>query len=167
MTKVETGSEKSCGDHTLVIERVLQAPRAAVWRCWTEAALLKQWFCPKPWIVSEADLDPRPGGRMNCVMEGPDGERVVLPGCWLEVIPEERLTFTDAFTEGFVPQANPFMTGFVRLTDHPGGGTAMSWGARHASEEDRNKHIEMGFEQGWSAAAAQLEELARRVAGLA
>ena len=89
-----------------------------------------------------------------------------LPGSWLEVVPQERLTFTDAFTEGFVPRADPFMTGFVRLADHADGGTQMVWGARHATEDDMKKHLEMGFEQGWRAAADQLDELARHVAGL-
>ena len=70
-TMPETKTEPTGEEHTLVIERVLGAPRTAVWRCWTEADLLKQWFCPKPWEVAEADFDLRPGGRMNCVMQGP------------------------------------------------------------------------------------------------
>ena len=40
-------------ERELVVDRVLRAPRASVWRCWTEPELLKQWFCPKPWFVSE------------------------------------------------------------------------------------------------------------------
>lgn len=151
---------------TLILERVIGAPRHAVWRCWTETALFKQWYCPAPWTVPEADFDPRPGGRMNCVMQGPDGERVVIVGCWLEVVAQERLTFTDAFAEGFVPRPNAFMTGFVRLSDEAAGETRLLWGARHTSEEEAKKHLDMGFEQGWSAAAGQLETLARQIAGL-
>ena len=101
---------------TLEIERVIDAPRADVWRCWSEPALFKQWFCPKPWQVTEADFDLRPGGRMNSVMEGPDGTRVENAGVWLEVVPGEQLAFTDGYTEGFVPQESSFMTGYVRLT---------------------------------------------------
>jgi uncharacterized protein YndB with AHSA1/START domain len=37
--------------YELVLQRTLQAPRMAVWRCWTEPALMEQWFCPKPWCV--------------------------------------------------------------------------------------------------------------------
>lgn len=147
--------------HTLSITRTIDATRAAVWRCWTEPELLKQWFCPKPWSVPEADFDLRPGGRMNCLMAGPAGERVETIGCWLEIDPPVSLTFTDAFSEGFVPRPNPFMTGFVHLSDHPDGGTQMVWGARHASAEDRKRHLEMGFEAGWAAAAQQLEDVAR------
>ena len=49
-------------DRDLVLTRLLQAPRAAVWRCWTEPALLGQWFAPKPWTTPEVSLDLRPGG---------------------------------------------------------------------------------------------------------
>jgi len=150
---------------TLEIERLMQAPRRAVWRCWTEPELLKQWFCPKPWQVAEADLDPRPGGRMYTVMQGPDGERFENEGIWLQVDNGRELAFTDAFTEGFVPRENGFMTGYVRLSDTPEGGTCMVWGARHANEADRQRHLEMGFEEGWKAASAQLAELAVSVAG--
>ena len=153
--------------NTLKIERTLAAPRAAVWRCWTEPDLLKQWFCPKPWSVAVADLDVRPGGRMNTVMQGPNGERIENAGIWLEVVDGARLAFTDAYREGFVPCETSFMTGFVELTDAPAGGTHMVWGARHANAEDARKHLAMGFEDGWTAASAQLEDLARTVAAAA
>jgi uncharacterized protein YndB with AHSA1/START domain len=147
------------------ITRTISAPRAIVWRCWTEPELLKQWYCPKPWRVTQADIDLRPGGRSNTVFEGPAGERHDNTGVYLEVVPMERLTFTDAFSEGFVPKDGaPFMTGYVHLTDAPDGGTRMTWGARHWTAEDTAKHEAMGFHEGWSAAAAQLDELARQVA---
>jgi uncharacterized protein YndB with AHSA1/START domain len=153
--------------HELSITRHIGAPRAAVWRCWTEASLLKQWYCPKPWRVAEAEIDLRPGGRSNTVFEGPKGERHDNFGVYLEIVPMERLVFTDAFTEGFVPKDGaPFMTGFVRFADAPGGGTTMLWGARHWSVDDKAKHEAMGFHEGWKASAAQLDELARQVAAI-
>ncbi|WP_370335290.1 SRPBCC family protein [Parvularcula marina] len=148
---------------TLVIERIIDAPRHNVWRCWTEAELLKQWFCPKPWHVPEADFDLRPGGRMNTVMAGPNGERHENFGIWLEIVPEERLVFTDAYREGFMPAPSHFMTGFVELSDTDDGGTKMIWGARHNEEATMKTHLEMGFEDGWKAASAQLDELARQL----
>lgn len=148
----------------LIITRNIQAPRATVWRCWTEEALLKQWYCPKPWRVTMVELDLRPGGRMNTVFEGPNGESHDNKGVFLEIIAMERLCFTDAFTEGFMPKNGmPFMAGFVHLADAPEGGTTLTWGARHWSAEDKAKHEAMGFQNGWAAAAAQLDELARAI----
>ena len=154
-------------DLELVIGRIIDAPRHAVWRCWTEAALIKQWYCPKPWSVSEADLDVRPGGRFNTVFAGPDGERMENKGMWLEIVPETRLVFTDFFTEGFIPQGEGFMTGFVELSDTEDGKTRFIWGARHRTEAGRDQHAEMGFEEGWGAAADQLEEAAQSIAATA
>lgn len=149
---------------TLKIERTIHAPRAVVWRCWTETELLRQWFCPKPWSVPEADFAVRPGGRMNVTMAGPNGERHDMTGSFLEVVPGQRLVFTDSLAEDYMPQANPFMTGFVELSDNPDGTTSMAWGARHATEEAVKQHLDMGFEAGWDAAAKQLDELARTTA---
>jgi uncharacterized protein YndB with AHSA1/START domain len=149
----------------LSITHHIHAPRDIVWRCWTEAELLKQWYCPRPWRVTHAEIDLRPGGRANSVFEGPNGERHDNHGVYLDIVPGERLVFTDAFTEGFIPKDGaPFMTGFVQLTDGPDGGTTMLWGARHWSADDKAKHEAVGFKEGWTAAAMQLDELARKVA---
>lgn len=147
-------------DRTLILERVIDAPRSAVWRCWSEPELLMQWHCPKPWRVTAAELDQRPGGKFNIVMEGPDGERSGHSGCYLAVEPGRHLTFTDAYTEGFVPSDSHFMTGFVTLSQESGGGTRLVWGARHPTVEAAEQHLEMGFEQGWNICIDQLEELA-------
>jgi uncharacterized protein YndB with AHSA1/START domain len=87
----------------LVLDRVLKAPPALVRRCWTEPALICQWFCPKPWSVSEAVVDLRAGGRFFTLMNGPDGEKVPNEGSFLEVVPGRKLVFTDIFGEDFAP----------------------------------------------------------------
>lgn len=161
MTPPDQGTQ----EFTLEIERVIDAPRDVVWRCWTQPDLLMRWYCPAPWKVTQAEIDVKAGGRMNCIMEGPnDGERHEIIGMLLEVVPHERLTFTDGYSEGFIPRPDPFMTGYVRLSDHGDGKTKMVWGARHTSAEAKRKHLEMGFEQGWNAAAGQLDELAKSIA---
>ncbi|MEO1608313.1 MAG: VOC family protein [Pseudomonadota bacterium] len=146
---------------TLEITCIVDAPRTMVWRCWTEAELFRQWFCPKPWMVTEADFKLQPGGRMNTIMQGPDGTRVENSGVWLEIEQGRRLTFTDAYSEGFIPNASSFITSYVELSDRPGQQTEMVWGARHSNDTDKQKHLAMGFQQGWSAATGQLEDLAQ------
>ncbi len=138
----------------------IPAERQNVWRCWTEPELIKQWFCPKPWWVDEADVDVRPGGRFNFVMAGPDGERIDNKGSILHVVEGETLIFTDAYLEDFAPSAEAFMTSAVELSDHLDGGTRMTWDARHTNADDLAKHEEMGLVPGWTASVQQLEDLA-------
>lgn len=149
---------------TLVLARTIAAPRESVWRCWSEPALLSQWFCPAPWRVEAVDMALTPGGRWDLVMAGPEGERMESRGCILLAEPPRRLVFTDHFTEGFRPAPEPFMTGFVELEAAEGAATRLRWGARHRREEDVARHREMGFEPGWTAASAQLDALARSLA---
>lgn len=151
----------SAEPNDLVLERVLEAPRQAVWRCWTEPALLQQWFCPKPWYVSEARLDLRPGGEFFTVMNGPRGERMENIGVFLELVDGERLVFTDAFAPGWRPAGRPFMAAHVSFADADGGRTRYVARAMHWSPEVRKEHEAMGFHAGWGKAADQLEALAR------
>lgn len=148
---------------TLILDVTLDAPREKVWRCWTEGALLKAWYCPRPWRVEDADVDVRPGGRFNTVFAGPAGERHDNKGMFLAVEPMARLVFTDGHTEGFIPAPKHFMTGFVELSEAGADKTRMVWGARHANEDDVKAHLDMGFREGWKAAAQQLEDAARKI----
>ena len=104
-------------DRDLVLERIIDVPRETLYRCWTSPELLVQWFCPKPWCVSDVRQDVRSGGNSYLVMNGPNGERIPQPGVYLEVIPNEKLVFTDAFTETWKPSEKPFMVGIVTFED--------------------------------------------------
>ena len=146
-------------DLILSVTRIINAPRDVVWRCWTEPELLKQWHVPKPWRLDGVDMDVRPGGRFNTVFAGPDGERMENIGCFIDVMPGQRLVFTDGYAEGFMPRPDSFMTGVVELSDTDDGDTLMMWSARHPNQETKEQHLEMGFEAGWNAAVDQLDEL--------
>lgn len=60
--------------HELVIELILDAPKEKLFRCWTEAELLKQWFAPKPWTTPSAKMDVKPGGASLIIMRSPEGQ---------------------------------------------------------------------------------------------
>lgn len=145
-------------DRTLQISRLIPAPRLAIWRAWTEPDLLMQWFCPKPWRVSRAELDVRPGGRNLIVMQGPEGQEFPNPGVYLEVDPGRRLVATDAFTEAWTPSDKPFMVLEVLLADEAGG-TRYTAMAHHWTAEAKAEHEAMGFHEGWGKATDQLAEL--------
>lgn len=81
-------------------------------------------------------------------------------GVYLEVIDGKKLVFTDTYTEGWKPAADPFMTAILLLEDAPDGGTTYTAIARHRSPETRKTHEDMGFFSGWGTVADQLEEYA-------
>lgn len=147
--------------HELVLTRIIDAPRDKVWRCWTEPALMKQWFAPRPWTTPHVETDLRPGGASTVTMRSPEGQDVPNPGVYLDVVKNERLVFTDAFGPGWRPAGKPFMVAEITLEDAPGGKTKYTARAMHWNEETRQQHEAMGFHQGWGQCADQLEEVAK------
>ena len=81
----------------LHLHRILKAPRAAVWECWTNPEHIPHWFAPKPVVTRVVGLDPRPGGVFHIAMSMNGQDFPSAPGCFLEVVPEERLTWTSAW----------------------------------------------------------------------
>ena len=79
---------------------------------------------------------------------------------YLPVVDGEKLVFTDAYTEGWKPAPDPFMTAILLLSDAEGGGTTYTAIARHRSPESRKVHEDMGFYSGWGTVVDQLEEYA-------
>ncbi len=146
-------------EHELMITRLIDVPRDKLFRCWTEPALIVQWFTPPPWKTVSAEVDPRAGGSSLITMEGPDGTRVPNAGVYLEVVENERLVFTDAYASAWVPSAKPFFTGILTFEDE-GGQTRYTARARHWTAEDCAAHAKMGFREGWGIATDQLAALA-------
>lgn len=143
----------------LVLERVVDVPRKLVWEAWTRVEHLKHWFVPAPWSLADAEIDVRPGGIFRTVMRSPEGEESPSTGCYLEVVDQERLVFTDALGPGFRPAASSFMTAIVTLDDAGPGRTRYRAHVLHKSPEDRKQHEEMGFADGWGKALDQLVAL--------
>ncbi len=146
----------------LVLTRLIDAPREKLFRAWTEPALLMQWFAPLPYTTPRAELDVRPGGASLVVMRGPDGVELPNQGVYLEVVRNERLVFTDAFTAAWEPSQKPFMTVILTFQDE-GGKTRYTARVRHWTVADRESHEKMGFHQGWGRCADQLEALVAKL----
>ena len=147
-------------DRELVLTRLIDAPRAALYRCWTEPELLKRWFTPAPFTTTVAEVDVRPGGSSFIVMRGPDGVEYPNRGVYLDVVANERIVFTDAYTQAWSPAEKPFFTGIITFADEDGK-TRYTARARHWTKEDADAHAKMGFHEGWGAVADQLEALAK------
>lgn len=144
----------------LVLDRVIDVPPEKVWAAWTRPEQLMKWFCPEPWTVSKCEIDLRPGGMFKTTMRGPDGTEMPNMGCYLEVVPNERLVWTDALLPGYRPASEPFMTG-VLLLEPKGTGTRYVAMALHRDVASREQHEKMGFHEGWGKALDQLVALAK------
>lgn len=145
-------------DRELVLTRLIDAPRAKLFKAWTDPDLLKRWFAPLPWTTPRAELDVRRGGANLVVMRGPDGNEFPNRGVYLEIVPNERLVFTDAYTEAWAPSEKPFMTVILTFDDEDGK-TRYTARVRHWTVADREAHEKMGFHQGWGQCADQLAAL--------
>lgn len=144
----------------LELTRDFTAPPATIWRCWTDPALLCQWWTPKPVVTREAVIEPWAGGRFFSLMVMPDGLEMPNEGSLLEVVTHERLVFTDLMTAGWCPVENPGLGFTAIITFAPqGSGTRYTARARHRTPAQMKAHAEMGFHDGWGTAAAQLETL--------
>lgn len=148
--------------HELVLTRLIEAPREKLFRCWTEPELLKQWFAPLPYTVPHAELDLRTGGANFIIMKSPEGEEIPLRGVYLEVVPNEKIVFTDAYTRPWEPSEKPFFTGIITFEEE-GGKTRYTARARHWTAEDCEAHEKMGFHEGWGQCADQLAALAAKL----
>ena len=150
----------------LVIERELDAPRALVWRAWTDPEQLSKWWAPKPYETPECEMELRAGGKFFTRMTGPDGFDVSGSGCFLEVVEGERIVFTSALLPGFRPAAKPegcsdlAFTAIFTFEDSGEGRTLYRAVALHGSAEARDTHEKMGFREGWGAVAEQLGKVA-------
>lgn len=145
-------------DRELTLVRVIDAPREKLYRAWTEPELLTKWFTPRPWTVSLAQTDVRAGGSNLIVMRSPEGEEFPSRGVYLEVVPNQRLVLTDAYTEAWLPSEKPFMTAILTFDDLDGS-TRYIARVRHWTVADREAHEKMGFHEGWAKATDQLAEL--------
>jgi uncharacterized protein YndB with AHSA1/START domain len=121
---------------------------------------LKQWFAPAPFSTVECEIDLRPGGIFRAVMRSPEGQNYPVSGCYLEIVKNEKLVWTDALNAGYRPSQNPFFTAVITLETH-GQGTKYTALAIHKDEAGRKKHEDMGFHGGWSKCLDQLVALAK------
>ncbi len=146
-------------DRELTLTRIIEASREKVFNAWTHPELLKQWFAPAPFTTSLVEIDVRPGGSSLIVMRDPDGNDFPNRGVYLEVVKNERLVVTDAYTQAWEPAEKPFMTTILTFEDE-GGKTKYTARVRHWTVADREAHEKMGFYQGWGQCTDQLAALA-------
>jgi uncharacterized protein YndB with AHSA1/START domain len=146
----------------LVMERFIDAPRHLVWEALTKPEHLKEWYMPKPWgAVAKCELDVRPGGMFSIDIAGPDGQVFPNLGCFLEVVPMERLSWTSMLFPGYRPAVfdDIPITAIVTMetvgTGSPAAGTSYVFTALHRNEADLEKNKASGWQQGTEIALDQ------------
>jgi uncharacterized protein YndB with AHSA1/START domain len=149
-------------DRELVLARIMDATPEQLYRAWTTPERFPEWFCPKPWRAEVVKMDLTPGGAAETTMYGPNGEVFPNRGVYLEAVPNRKLVFTDAFTEGWVPvEGGGMMTAVLTFEPQPDGKTLYIARAGHPTIEKLQQHEQMGFHHGWGAVADQLEAIAK------
>jgi uncharacterized protein YndB with AHSA1/START domain len=139
----------------LVLEREIDVPVELVWKAWTTPAHVRHWFVPKPWTITACEIDLRPGGVFSSTMRSPEGQEFQNIGCYLDVVPNERMIFTDTLLPGYRPSPKPFFTAAL-LLERKGSGTRYTAIAIHGEEAARKRHEEMGFYDGWGTVVTQM-----------
>jgi uncharacterized protein YndB with AHSA1/START domain len=147
----------------LVFDRTIDIPRELVWTAWTTPEHLKHWFTPAPWQTVDCEIDLRPGGIFRTVMRSPEGQDFPNLGCYLEIIPNEKLIWTNALQPGFRPAKlepnennNAFAFTAILSLIPDGKRTKYTATVIHSDEESCQRHNDMGFHSGWGTALDQL-----------
>ena len=100
----------------------------------------------------------RPGGKLHVEMRSPEGEGSSINGCYLEVIENKKLAWTDALEAGYRPTATPFITAVITFEPHGKGTKQTSW-VMHKDPATRQDHLDKGFYDGWGTCMDQLAAL--------
>jgi uncharacterized protein YndB with AHSA1/START domain len=133
----------------LVIRRTFDAPRALVFKAWTERERLRHWFGPKGFTINLFDGDLRPGGAWRSRMRSPQGKEYPQHGVVRDVVEPERLVFTVSWDDR--PAHEMLVT--VALFERHGRTEMVFLQGVFQSIESRDSHLE-----GWNASFDRLEE---------
>ncbi len=140
------------------IERFIDAPTSLVWEALTKPEHLKEWYMPKTWgRVSRTEMDVRPGGIFRIDIATADGQAVPNLGCFLDVVPMERLVWTSMLFPDYRPAVfDDIPITAIMTMESVGSGTRYVFTALHRDEADFEKNKASGWRQGTEIAADQL-----------
>jgi uncharacterized protein YndB with AHSA1/START domain len=159
MNAMSTAKQYVPGDaeRELTLTRLYDAPRALVFKAWTDPQLLARWWGPKMFTNPVCEVDARPGGKLYIVMRGPDGSDYPMRGVFKEVVAPERLSFTNQAVDA---HDQPVIDGFTTvLFAEEGGKTRLTVLTRGKAVQPVAIQYLQGMEQGWSMSLDKLAEL--------
>jgi uncharacterized protein YndB with AHSA1/START domain len=146
------------------MSRVFDAPPDVVFKAFSTSEVLARWWGPEGWTLPVSNMDFRPGGSWHYCMRGPNGEESWGLSSYSEIVPGERIVYTDAFAnaEGKVAEGMPQMLITVEFADEDGK-TRVTSRTELASSEELKKLLDMGVVEGasqtWDRLAEYLAEV--------
>jgi len=144
-------------EREVTITRVFNAPRALVFEAWTDPTRLAQWWGPKGFTNPVCEIDARIGGKLRIHMRGPDGSIYPMKGEIREIVPPERLAFTNIAVD---EAGNHVLEGFTTVTfADEGGKTRLTLHTRASAVIEKAAAYLQGMEAGWTQSIDKLEAL--------
>ena len=142
------------------IERFIDAPPRLVWEALTRPEHLKEWYMPRQWgRVVRSEMDVRPGGMFSIDIAVGDGPEVPNLGCFLDVVPMERLVWTSMLFPGYRPAVfDDIPITAIMTMAAEGAGTRYVFTALHRNEADLEQNMASGFYEGTNVAIDQFVE---------
>jgi uncharacterized protein YndB with AHSA1/START domain len=144
-------------DEQIHVVREFDAPARLVYKAWTTPELVSRWWHSGRGEMTTCEIDLRVGGTWRWVMVTPDGHEVGFHGEYRELVPDERIVFTEVF-EG-VPDGSGGSLNTLTLVETDGG-TTMTIVSEFPSKEIRDFVISTGMEAGMQDAFDRLELVA-------
>lgn len=145
---------------TIHVKREFDAPIQLVWQAWTQAELLDQWWAPKPYRTETKSLDFREGGRWLYSMLGPKNDRHWCRADYQNIEEARLITWEDAFCDenGHDNGGKPNSFWTTKFTEN-NGVTTVDVVLTHDSLESLEMQIQMGFQEGFTMALGNLDDL--------
>ncbi len=149
----------------LVLTRTFDAPRALVFKVWTDPKHLTRWWSPYGFTNPVCEADAKPGGVLRIDMKGPDGTVYPMKGVFDEVVAPERLVFTCFAHED--ASGNPGLEVLTTVTfAERDGKTSLTIRAVVVKVAPESAGAVAGMELGWTQSLERLEaEVAEAHAG--
>lgn len=153
--------------NVLTVERTFNAPVELVWRAWTEAELLDQWWAPAPWKSETAEMDFKEGGFRLYAMVGPEGEKHWGRTEFDTINRPVDYTGKDVFCDetGKVDPKMPVAV-FANNFESKGDQTTVTMITEYADEAGLKAVLEMGMKEGLDLAISQLDEVLAQLVNL-
>jgi uncharacterized protein YndB with AHSA1/START domain len=163
MSNKQTTITKDAANKKLIVVREFDAPLEEVWKAWTDKNILDEWWAPKPWKAKTKSMDFREGGLWLYSMVGPDGTESYCREDFKTIVPNKSFSARDSFCDenGNITHDIPGMD-WKNIFSSTDTGTRVEVEITFDSEVDMEKIIEMGFEESFTMAHGNLDELLKK-----